>query len=63
MTKDNIILALLDILKKDKPKKVLISDLINNGLMYSDFYKIGFNDKDIDEGLRYDFTGKWHEDV
>jgi hypothetical protein len=31
--------------------------------MYSDFYKIGFNDKDIDEGLRYDFTGKWYEDV
>jgi hypothetical protein len=58
MTKENIILALLDILKKDKSKKVLICDLINNGLMNSDFYKIGFNDDDISEGLKYDFKGK-----
>jgi hypothetical protein len=58
MTKDNIILALLDILKKDKPKKVIICDLINNGLMNSDFYKIGFNDDDINAGLKYDFKGK-----
>jgi hypothetical protein len=58
MTQQNIILALLDILKKDKPKKVIICDLINNGLMNSDFYKIGFNDDDIDEGLKYDRYGK-----
>jgi hypothetical protein len=58
MTKDNIIIALLDILKKDKPKKVIICDLINNGLMYSDFYKIGFNDDDINAGLKHDFKGK-----
>jgi uncharacterized lipoprotein YbaY len=58
MTQQNIILALLDILKKDKPKKVIICDLINNGLMNSDFYKIGFNDDDINAGLKYDFKGK-----
>jgi hypothetical protein len=58
MTQQNIILALLDILKKDKPKKVIVCDLINNGLMNSDFYKIGFNDDDINAGLKYDFKGK-----
>jgi hypothetical protein len=58
MTQQNIILALLDILKKDKPKKVIICDLINNSLMNSDFYKIGFNDDDINAGLKYDFKGK-----
>jgi len=56
MTKDNIILALIDILKKDNPTKVLISNLIDNGLMESDFYKMGFSDNDIDDGVSYNFT-------
>jgi hypothetical protein len=58
MTNKNIMIELLDLLKKTYPKKMLISLLIDNGFMESDFYKIGFDSYDIDSGVKYNFTGK-----
>ena len=56
MNQKNITLELIDLLKSILPTKVLISNLIDNGFMESDFYKLGFNDDDIDDGVSYNFT-------
>jgi hypothetical protein len=58
MNQKNITLELIDLLKTLLPTKVLISNLIDNGFMESDFYKIGFDSYDIDSGVKYNFTGK-----
>lgn len=46
---------LLDLLKETYPKNMLISLLIDNGFLTDDFYKLGFNDDEIDNGIAYNF--------
>lgn len=61
MTKDNIIIELLDLLRKTYTKQELVSALINNGFMENDFYKIPFNYfnlQDIKDGIKHNFKGK-----
>jgi hypothetical protein len=58
MTKDNIILELLDLLNKTYTKPELVNILINNGFMTDDFLKIGygfFTEKDIKDGVSINF--------
>lgn len=58
MTLKNITIELVDLLKSVMPKEVLISKLIYAGLLCEDFYKLGFNDDDIEIGIAYNFKGK-----
>lgn len=58
MTKDNIILELLDLLKKTYTKPQLVNILIDNGFLTDDFLKIGFGfftEKDIKDGVALNF--------
>jgi hypothetical protein len=55
MTKNNIILELVHLLKKVYKDDELISKLINNGFLSEDLYKLGFNDDDISLGVRFNF--------
>ena len=55
MTNKNIMTELLDLLKETYPKNMLISLLIDNGFLTDDFYKLGFNDDEIDNGIAYNF--------
>jgi hypothetical protein len=58
MTKNNMLLALLDLLKKVYKNDELISLLIDNGFMSDDLYKLGFIGYDIDLGIAYNFNQK-----
>jgi len=56
MTKNNMLLALLDLLKKVYKNDELISLLIDNGFMSDDLYNLGFIGYDIDLGIAYNFN-------
>jgi hypothetical protein len=56
MTKNNMLLALLDLLKKVYKYDELISLLIDNGFMSDDLYNLGFIGYDIDLGIAYNFN-------
>jgi hypothetical protein len=56
MTKNNITLTLLDLLKKIYKDNQLISILIDNGFMVEDLYKLGYIGYDIDSGVDYNFN-------
>ena len=56
MTKNNMLLELLDLLKKVYKYDELISLLIDNGFMNNDLYNLGFIGYDIDLGIAYNFN-------
>jgi hypothetical protein len=56
MTKNNMLLELLDLLKKVYKNDELISLLIDNGFMSNDLYNLGFIGYDIDLGIAYNFN-------
>jgi hypothetical protein len=56
MTKNNILLELLDLLKRVYKNDELISLLIDNGFMSDDLYNLGFIGYDIDLGIAYNFN-------
>jgi hypothetical protein len=56
MTKNNVLLELLDLLKKVYKNDELISLLIDNGFMSDDLYNLGFIGYDIDLGIAYNFN-------
>jgi len=56
MTKNNMLLELLNLLKKVYKNDELISLLIDNGFMSNDLYNLGFIGYDIDLGIAYNFN-------
>ena len=56
MNKNNILLELLNLLKKVYKNDELISLLIDNGFTSDDLYDLGFIGYDIDLGIAYNFN-------